>query len=317
MSRAGLNFLIDLAMFLVSLAMLVTGLLMRFVLPPGSGERRGVWELTRHQWGDVHFWLAVGLAGLVLLHLVLHWRWVCAYVSGWFREARESALPRSAVRRNLVGLALGVGTLALVGGIIWAAQLAVVEDGGRGFRGGRDALSDDALRGDRESRPTQGRGREVGEEDRGRGRRFGNPRPTEPQPDQPEPKEDPPVPAETAAATQAAAQTRVIAYYFHRSMRCPTCLSIEQQSREAIELTYNGELSAGTLEWHAVNIEEPGNEHFEKDFDLQSQSLVLVEMTGKQVARWKLLPRVWELVENPYGFQEYVVTEVAAFLGGG
>jgi hypothetical protein len=100
-------------------------------------------------------------------------------------------------------------------------------------------------------------------------------------------------------------------------MRCPTCLSIEKQSQEAIELTYGGELSAGRLEWQSVNIEEPGNEHSEKDFNLERQSLVLVEMTADQVKRWKMLPRVWELVEDPYGFQEYVVTEVAVFLGGG
>jgi hypothetical protein len=124
-------------------------------------------------------------------------------------------------------------------------------------------------------------------------------------------------PQSAATRPAAAAETKVLAYYFHRTMRCPTCLSIEKQSREAIELAYGGELSAGRLEWQSVNIEEPGNEHFEKDFNLERQSLVLVEMTGDQVERWKMLPRVWELVEDPYGFQEYVVTEVAVFLGGG
>jgi len=111
--------------------------------------------------------------------------------------------------------------------------------------------------------------------------------------------------------------SKVVAYYFHRTIRCPTCLSIEKQSREAIELTYGGELRAGTLEWRAVNIEEAGNEHFEQDFELPSQSLVLAEMTGGRVRRWKNLTRVWELVEDPYGFQEYVATEVGAFLAGG
>jgi hypothetical protein len=130
---------------------------------------------------------------------------------------------------------------------------------------------------------------------------------------------DPPANATQLATTSQATETprKYIAHYFHRTIRCPTCLSIEKQSKEAIEGAYAGELSAGHLEWHAVNIEEVGNEHFEKDFELQSQSLVLVEMTGQQVTRWKLLPKVWELVENPYGFQEYVVTEVTVFLGGG
>ena len=124
--------------------------------------------------------------------------------------------------------------------------------------------------------------------------------------------------AQDVAASPATAESqKIVAYYFHRTMRCPTCLSIEKQSQEAIELSYNGELSAGTLEWHAVNIEEAGNEHFGKDFELQSQSLVLVEVAGERVTRWKLLPKVWELVEDPYGFQEYVATEVGIFLGGG
>ena len=129
---------------------------------------------------------------------------------------------------------------------------------------------------------------------------------------------DPPAPTSQAVTTTQPTKLprKYIAYYFHRTIRCPTCLSIEKQSHEAIEAAYSGELSAGQLEWHAVNIEQLGNEHFEQDFELQSQSLILVEMKGAQVARWKLLPKVWELVEDPNGFQEYVVTEVAEFLGG-
>lgn len=121
-----------------------------------------------------------------------------------------------------------------------------------------------------------------------------------------------------APASQAVDMApKYMAYYFHRTMRCATCLSIEKQSREAIERFYAGELSAGTLEWHAVNIEELGQEHFEKDFDLQTQSLVLAALAGEKVTRWKLLPKVWDLVDNPPGFQEYVVSEVALFIGGG
>jgi hypothetical protein len=130
---------------------------------------------------------------------------------------------------------------------------------------------------------------------------------------------DPPAsPTQPVTTSQASeAPRKFIAYYFHRTLRCPTCLSIEKQSQEAIEAAYNGELSAGTLEWQSVNIEEPGNEHFEKDFALERQALTLVELQGEQVQRHKKLERVWELVEDPYAFQEYVVTEVALFLGGG
>ena len=124
--------------------------------------------------------------------------------------------------------------------------------------------------------------------------------------------------APAAAAAVPAGRTihRRIAYYFHRTLRCPTCLAIERQAREAIEAFYGGELASGALEWHAINIEEPQYAHFEKDFELTSQSLVLVEMNGERVARWKLLPKVWELVDDPYAFQDYVAREVGLFLSG-
>ncbi len=109
-------------------------------------------------------------------------------------------------------------------------------------------------------------------------------------------------------------EVKLIAYYFHRTMRCPACLSIEEQAREAIEASYPDELASGRLEWRAVNVEEPGNEHFESDFGLASSALVLVVMRGDEVEKWASLDRVWELVDDPWGFQEYVWSEVAGYL---
>lgn len=111
-----------------------------------------------------------------------------------------------------------------------------------------------------------------------------------------------------------ASDAKIIVYYFHRTMRCPTCLSIEQQAREVVEIAYEEELAAGKLEWHAVNIEEEGNGHFEDDFALSSSALVLVEMQGNEVTKWKDLERVWALVDDPFGFQKYVGHELMEFL---
>ncbi len=118
----------------------------------------------------------------------------------------------------------------------------------------------------------------------------------------------------TTSRPEAAAATTTAAYYFHRTMRCPTCLSIEEQAREAVEAGFAGELLDGPLEWYAVNIEGAGNEHFENDFELSTSSLVLVERVGDDVVRWKNLERVWELVDDPTGFQEYVWAELTDFL---
>ena len=59
MRRNTINFLVDAASALVVIGLVATGLLTRFVLPPGSGSWRLLWGMGRHDWGDVHFWLAV------------------------------------------------------------------------------------------------------------------------------------------------------------------------------------------------------------------------------------------------------------------
>ncbi|MCK4293485.1 MAG: hypothetical protein KAY65_09840 [Planctomycetes bacterium] len=37
-----------------------------------------LWGLGRHSYGKVHFYLALATASSMLLHICLHWSWVCA-----------------------------------------------------------------------------------------------------------------------------------------------------------------------------------------------------------------------------------------------
>lgn len=78
MKRSSLNFWVDGMAAVLMVAMIATGLVIRFVLPAGSGSRMELWGLNRHGWGDWHFWLAVGLGAVVLVHIALHWAWVWA-----------------------------------------------------------------------------------------------------------------------------------------------------------------------------------------------------------------------------------------------
>jgi hypothetical protein len=118
-----------------------------------------------------------------------------------------------------------------------------------------------------------------------------------------------PAPADTTAQA-----LRVIAYYFHTDYRCASCRQIEAYSHDAIETAFPKELESGRLVWRLVNIEEKGNEHFVKDYELFTKSLVLVEEeNGKQV-RWKNLAKVWELLPHKVEFFDYVQDEVRGYL---
>ncbi len=117
-----------------------------------------------------------------------------------------------------------------------------------------------------------------------------------------------------AAPGAPAPSSKVIAYYFHRTVRCPTCLAIEDLSRQTIESVFGEQLAEGRIEWRPVNIEQKGNEHFEDDFELKNQSLVLVKLEGGKQADWKNLTSVWDLIQDHEKFVQYVREETSKYL---
>ena len=108
--------------------------------------------------------------------------------------------------------------------------------------------------------------------------------------------------------------TKVIAYYFHGTFRCPTCHKLELYSKEAIETNFKDALASGKLEFRVVNVEDKGNEHYVKDYQLYTKSLILsLVKDGKQI-KWKNLDKIWEYVGNKQRFIDYVKSGVADFL---
>jgi len=60
MNRTLANIIIDIIAAFLLLGMIATGYLLRFPLPPRSNKFLSLWGYTRHQWGDVHFWISLG-----------------------------------------------------------------------------------------------------------------------------------------------------------------------------------------------------------------------------------------------------------------
>jgi hypothetical protein len=117
MRRAKLNFVIDAVGFAGFVFLMATGVLVRYVLPPGSGRHTTLWGLDRHEWGSIHFWIAVTFLCVVALHLFYHWRWIVSVVRGRPREGS--------------GMRLALGALALVAVVAMALVpfVASVETG--------------------------------------------------------------------------------------------------------------------------------------------------------------------------------------------
>lgn len=80
MNRTFVNLIIDLTAALLFLGMMATGYILHFPLPPGTNKMLLLWGLTRHQWGDIHFWLSLGFLGILFVHIVLHWQWIVTVI---------------------------------------------------------------------------------------------------------------------------------------------------------------------------------------------------------------------------------------------
>jgi hypothetical protein len=125
------------------------------------------------------------------------------------------------------------------------------------------------------------------------------------------------IPAKKTTAPAVAAKRtndQVIAYYFHGTIRCETCLKIEKQAREAMERRFPVEMAEKRLVFKPVNFDQPDNAHFLKDYKLPCPSLVVVRQKGGKDEKWKLLDKTWEHVENLFKFNEYVDAEVEKVL---
>jgi uncharacterized protein DUF4405 len=132
MDKAKLNFVINALMFLCLMAMAGLGFLMYYILPPGRGVH-AVYGLNvnltwlgwdRHDWGNLHLYLAFILLGLLSVHLSLHWRVI---VGLYARLLPDSKL------RHRVGLAYLI--LAVL--LIYFPFLITPEVGEKGRGGSR------------------------------------------------------------------------------------------------------------------------------------------------------------------------------------
>lgn len=120
-TRNTVNFVLDAIALAGTLIVTSTGILLRYVLPHGSGglEGRGhgframqrpvatVWGWTRAEWGDLHTWISFAVLAVLAAHVLLHFKWIMCVLRGKPREGS--------------GTRVAVGLVALVSLIAMAA----------------------------------------------------------------------------------------------------------------------------------------------------------------------------------------------------
>ncbi|MBX3444430.1 MAG: hypothetical protein KF774_18670 [Planctomyces sp.] len=106
--RTAINFWLDGLLAIVFLTLTWVAAVIRFVFPAGrEAYGRRLWFGGIEAWRDAEFSLICGLALLIVLHVMLHWNWVCSIAS-------SLVLRRPPGRDDGARTLLGVGVLVAI-----------------------------------------------------------------------------------------------------------------------------------------------------------------------------------------------------------
>lgn len=111
-----------------------------------------------------------------------------------------------------------------------------------------------------------------------------------------------------------ASPDRIMVYYFHGNFRCANCYNIEHYTKEAVEKYFPKELDVGKVVFKVINVETKGNEHFTKDYQLYTKSVVLSLVENEKEIKFDNLTKVWEYLRNKDTFHQYIKSEVEKYL---
>lgn len=70
-------------------------------------------------------------------------------------------------------------------------------------------------------------------------------------------------------------------YYFHMTLRCTTCKTVEAEARKNIEMLYPDQVKSGKISFTALNLEEATGKSVGAKLGINSQTLLIVKGAQK------------------------------------
>jgi hypothetical protein len=111
-----------------------------------------------------------------------------------------------------------------------------------------------------------------------------------------------------------APKDRVVAMYFHRTERCPTCQKMGSYSEEAVKTAFAEETKKGQVAFHFIDFEDTKNARYTKAYNISGPALIVAKIADNKVASYKDLDEIWTKVRDKAAFVQYVQENVKAGL---
>jgi len=84
-----LRYAVDTLLFLCVVGMVLIGTIIGILMPEGPSTQPGdkyFWNLHRHQWGKIHLYLSFTFTALLVVHLILSWKWITNQARNLFKK---------------------------------------------------------------------------------------------------------------------------------------------------------------------------------------------------------------------------------------
>jgi len=126
MSRTVVNFFVDLALLLITSTLLWTAVVVYFVFPPGTDAAGWtLWGFGYDDWTSFQFVLLCVVALAILLHVMLHWSWVCGVVVTRLLKRKKSGATADDGSQTIYGVATLIVLLNIIGALVALASLTI------------------------------------------------------------------------------------------------------------------------------------------------------------------------------------------------
>lgn len=119
--------------------------------------------------------------------------------------------------------------------------------------------------------------------------------------------------AAAAEAPKAPPKDRVVAMYFHRTERCPTCRTMGSYTEEAIKTGFAKQLEDRTVELHFIDFQNEKNAVYTKAYNITGPKLIVAKVADNKVTEFKNLKDIWSNVNDKKAFIKYVQDHITAY----
>jgi len=95
MKESDWRYVVDALLFICLVGMAFIGILLGLVIPAGPAAAESAkyfFGLHRHQWGNIHAYLSIAFVILMVVHLLLSWKWITAKTRQIFKRGATPVL---------------------------------------------------------------------------------------------------------------------------------------------------------------------------------------------------------------------------------